>query len=123
MAAAKLAKSSPELQERFKAVAMKVPGAQLRKMFGYDCFFINGNFAAGLWRSTVVFKLADKDLEKFLKIDGAKPFAPMKGRIMKGWGEAPEALAESAGQLRAWCLKAAQHIALLPPKVKKSKKK
>jgi TfoX/Sxy family transcriptional regulator of competence genes len=118
----KLSKSSSELQERFKSVASGIPGAQQKKMFGYECFFINGNFAAGLWKNTAVFKLSEKDLATFLKIEGARPFAPMKGRVMKGWGEAPEALAASEAKLRTWCLKAAEQAGTLPPKAKKKAK-
>jgi TfoX/Sxy family transcriptional regulator of competence genes len=123
MPSPKMTPSSPELQARFKAVATGIPGAQPRKMFGYDSFFIDGKFAAGLWRNTVVFKLSDPDLAAFLKVPGARPFAPMQGRVMKNWGEAPESLAKSVVQLQAWCAKAAAYAAALPAKPPKPAKK
>jgi TfoX/Sxy family transcriptional regulator of competence genes len=118
----KLGKPDADMEERFRAVAAKIPGAQLRKMFGYESFFVGGNFAAGLWQKTAVFKLSEADLAAFLKIKGARPFAPMKGRVMKHWGEAPEALAGSATQLKRWCEKAAAYAATLPPKGAPKKK-
>jgi TfoX/Sxy family transcriptional regulator of competence genes len=116
-------KASPELQERFKACASKIPGAQGRKMFGYESFFINGNFAAGLWQNTAVFKLSEEDAAAFMKIKGAKPFAPMKGRVMSHWYEAPEELAKDSKKLAAWCSRAAEFAANLPLKKKKESKK
>ncbi len=120
--AMKFSKPSAGLVELFKAVRAELPGAEPRKMFGYDCFFVNGNFAAGLWQDTCVFKLSDEDGERFMKSEGARPFAPMKGRAMKGWYEAPEEVAHDAEQLERWSRKARDFAASAPPKVRKAAK-
>jgi TfoX/Sxy family transcriptional regulator of competence genes len=118
----KFTKPSSGLVQQFKAVVAGLPRAEPRKMFGYDCFFVNGNFAAGLWQDTCVFKLSDADGAKLLEL-GAQPFAPMKGRAMKGWYEAPEEIAHDAEALDHWCKRALAFAADAPPKLKKAKKK
>ncbi len=121
----KLIKPEADTVERFIKAAEATPGAVRRKMFGYEAFFVNGNFAAGLWANTVVFKLSDEDLAAFFKLKGTGTFAPMQGRVMKQWGLAPEGFVKDSAKLRAWCVKAAQYAASLPPKesVKKKAKK
>lgn len=115
----KFAKPSPGLVEEFKAAIAPIRDAQPRKMFGYDCVFVNGNFAAGLWRNTAVFKLSAEDGARISAEAGANPFAPMKGRPMKDWYEAPEAVSHDAEQLTEWCARAAAFARSLPPKAPK----
>ena len=112
----KFTKPSPGLVEEFKAAIGLIRDAQPRRMFGYDCVFVNGNFAAGLWRNTAVFKLSAEDGARITAEAGAIPFAPMKGRPMKGWYEAPEAVSHDAEQLAEWCARAAAFARSLPPK-------
>jgi TfoX/Sxy family transcriptional regulator of competence genes len=92
-------------------------------MFGYDCTFVNGNFAAGLWQNTAVFKLSDEDGARFAATEGAVPFSPMEGRPMKSWWEAPEEVAHDAERLTAWCARAAAFARAQPPKATKAAKK
>jgi TfoX/Sxy family transcriptional regulator of competence genes len=120
--AMKFSKPSTGLVQQFKAVLAGLPRAEPRKMFGYDCFFVNGNFAAGLWQDTCVFKLSEADGKKLLAL-GARPFAPMKGRAMKGWYEAPEDVAHDPDALEHWCARALDFAALAPPKLRKTRKK
>jgi TfoX/Sxy family transcriptional regulator of competence genes len=119
----KLPKPSPGLIEQFKEVVASLPGVEPRKMFGYDGFFVNGNFAAGLWHDTCVFKLSDDDGARFMANDGAVPFAPMKGRVMTSWYEAPEAVSHDPEQLAAWCERARAFALTLPPKSGKPAKR
>jgi len=119
--ATKLSKPSSGLIQLFKAVVASLPRAEPRKMFGYDAFFVNGNMAAGLWQDTCVFKLSDADGKELTKL-GAVPFAPMKGRVMTGWYEAPEDVSHDPEALEHWCRRAFDFAAAAPPKVKASKK-
>lgn len=114
----KFTKPSAGLIEEFKAATRDIPGAMPRKMFGYDCIFVNGNFAAGLWRDTCVFKLADEDAARLVAETGAAPFAPMKKRVMRGWWEVSEEVSHDPEQLAKWCERAAAYARSLPPKVK-----
>jgi TfoX/Sxy family transcriptional regulator of competence genes len=115
----KFTKPSPGLIEEFRAVVLELRGAEPRKMFGYDAFFVNGNLAAGLWQNTCVFKLSKSHTEEFLQLKGARPFAPMKGRVMGGWVEAPEEVSHDPESLREWCERALAHARTLPPKAPK----
>lgn len=112
----KMTKPSPGLIAEFKAIVADLSGAEPRKMFGYDAFFVNGNMAAGLWQDTCVFKLGPADAEEFMKFPGARPFAPMKGRVMTGWLEAPEEISHDPEALAEWCQRALAFARTLPPK-------
>lgn len=118
----KFTKPSPGLIEEFKEAIGPIRDGQPRKMFGYDCVFVNGNFAAGLWRNTAVFKLSAADGARITAEAGAIPFAPMKGRPMKDWYEVPEAVSHDAEQLTEWCARAATFARSLPPKAPKAAK-
>jgi hypothetical protein len=61
-----------------------IPTGKPRKMFGWDGVSVNGNFAAGLWRNTDVFKLSAADGRPNHREVGAIPFAPMKGPVDEG---------------------------------------
>jgi TfoX/Sxy family transcriptional regulator of competence genes len=117
----KFSKPSQGLIAQFREAVAGLPHAEPRKMFGYDCFFVNGNFAAGLWQDTCVFKLSEADGAALME-QGARPFAPMK-RVMKGWYEAPEDIAHDPEALEQWCKRAQAFAAAAPPKAKKAKKK
>src|SRR5205085_2507540 len=97
----KFSKPSPGLVAEFKAAVAGLRDAQARKMFGYDCIFVNGHFAAGLWQNTAVFKLSDEEGARFVATAGGIPFSPMAGRPMKNWWEAPEEVGHDAGRLTA----------------------
>ena len=93
------------LQSISGTIAENIRDALPRKMFGYDCIFVNGPFAAGLWQNTAVFKLSDADGARFVSETGAVPFSPMEGRLkgLANWWEASEELAHDGEQLAAWC--------------------
>lgn len=101
----------------------QLPRAEPRKMFGYDAAFVNGNMAVGLWQNTCVVKVSGADGAKLLAGGQARPFAPMKGRVMTGWLELSEELAHDPEELLAWAERAVAFVATLPPKVAKASKK
>ena len=119
----KLVKPSPGLITEFRAMASQLSHGELRKMFGYDAVFVNGNMAVGLWQNTCVVKVSPADQAALLKRGQAVPFAPMKDRIMTGWLELSEDLAHDPEELLAWSQRAVTFIATLPPKVKKPSNK
>jgi TfoX/Sxy family transcriptional regulator of competence genes len=119
----KLIKPSAGLITEFRAMAPQLSHGELRKMFGYDAVFVNGNMAVGLWQNTCVVKVSPADQALLLKRGLAVPFAPMKDRVMTGWVELSEELAHDPEELLAWSQRAVTFIATLPPKVKKVSKK
>jgi TfoX/Sxy family transcriptional regulator of competence genes len=118
----KLVKPSPGLITEFRAMQSQLSRGQLRKMFGYDAVFVNGNMAVGLWQNTCVVKVSPADQATLLERGLAVPFAPMKGRVMTGWLELSEELAHDPEELLAWSERAVTFIATLPAKVKKASK-
>jgi TfoX/Sxy family transcriptional regulator of competence genes len=119
----KLIKPSAGLITEFRAMASQLSHGELRKMFGYDAVFVNGNMAVGLWQNTCVVKVSPADQAVLLKRGLAVPFSPVKGRVMTGWLELSEELAHDPEELLAWGQRAVTFIATLPPKVKKASKK
>src|SRR3954463_16773589 len=115
----KLVKPSPGLITEFRAMQSQLSCGQLRKMFGYDAVFVNGNMAVGLWQNTCVVKVSPADQATLVERGLAVPFAPMKGRVMTGWLELSEELAHDPEELLAWSERAVTFVATLPPKVKK----
>src|SRR6187402_2444709 len=107
----KLIKPSPGLIQEFKAMARQLPFGELRKMFGYDAVFVNGNMAIGLWQNTCVAKLAPSDRVKLLESGQAQPFMPGEGRAMGAWLELSEELAHDPEELLAWSERAVQFVA------------
>jgi TfoX/Sxy family transcriptional regulator of competence genes len=118
----KLEKPSPSLITEFKWVVSQLAGAgaEPRKMFGYDAAFVNGNMAVGLWANTCVVKVSKSDQAELMKRGLAKPFAPMKDRVMGGWLELSEELAHDPEELLEWSRRAVLHTATLPPKLKRA---
>ncbi len=62
-------------------------------MFGMPCVKVNGKAFIGLSQDNFVFKLAEAERLKALKLEGAKFFEPMAGRAMKEWVELPASMA------------------------------
>ena len=56
------------------------------------------------------------------KYPAAKPFEPLKGRIMKEYIVVPESLYTDAKSFEEWLKRAHAYAASLPPKVKKGPK-
>lgn len=81
-----------ELTRRFTAHLPAHPDVQPRKMFGYACAFVRGNFWSGLHEDKVVVRLPGGLHQRFPALAGAPPFDPMGGRPMKGWFVIPAAI-------------------------------
>jgi TfoX/Sxy family transcriptional regulator of competence genes len=114
-------KSPQQLVDRFNAALPKAADVQPRKMFGYACAFVNGNFFSGLFEDGVVIRLPDGLRDRFPELANAKGFNPMKtANGMKDWYEIPKVIAGSGERLKK--LLAATHVEVrkLPPKVRKS---
>lgn len=107
-------KPAPEKWQR--AFEGAIPeGVERRKMFGYAAIFVGGNMAAGLHGDGLVLRLSAADGDALLA-KGGRPFAPMPGRIMRGFVLAPESFAENGKELRAWLDRSVAFAASLPPK-------
>ena len=115
-------KSSPELARVLEAALIRFP-CDKRPMFGSPVFWINRNMFAGVHEDNLFIRLAEKDRGEIVKkYPEARPFEPLKGRIMKEYVVVPEALYADAGAFEEWLKRAHDYAASLPPKVKKAPK-
>lgn len=76
-------KSPQKLIDLFYEMMTGVPGADLKKMFGYPCAFLNGNMFVGLHQEDLVLRLSEKDREEVFAKNEGVVFAPMVGRVMR----------------------------------------
>jgi len=111
-------KSPPELAERFQQIANWIPNAQVRKMFGYPCAFINGQMLCGLHQESMILRLAEKDRASFIAEYHTRLFEPMTGRPMKEYVVVPPDMVDQNEILENWLLLGAKYVSSLPPKTK-----
>lgn len=95
---------------------------QTCKMFGGPAAFVNGNLFAGVLQDQVYVRLADDDRAALNAEHGAVDFEPMPSRPMRKYACLPEAVLEDEAAVAVMLAKALGHVALLPPKQKKTKK-
>ena len=97
----KWSKSPPELIEAFDAV-LPGPPVERRLMFGYPAGFLNGNMVCGLFQDGLVLRLGQDQQRKLLLVKGARPFAPMPGRPMRGFVFVPGSLVADEEAITPW---------------------
>lgn len=86
-----------------------------KHMFGGVGFLLHGNMCIGVWKDSLVVRLAPDAAAVALKEPHVKPF-DITGRPMKGWlMVAPDGL-DTDDQLRAWIDRAIAFVATLPAK-------
>ena len=113
-------KHTDEDKARFRALITEGPGVQVRPMFGSVGAFVNGNMYAGLFGTAVGVKASPADAEELSGLEGSGPFGPAE-RPMGGWLSLPAGFSDEDAM--SWIERAREHIATLPPKVKKAKGK
>lgn len=112
--------SPPTIIDTFQETLSAFPQVEMRKMFGFNCAFINGNMATGLWQDEWMLRLPPEDRENFLKIKGSKIFAPM-GRKSSQTVVFSDSTLASAPERDSWIAKCITYSSSLPAKVKKKK--
>lgn len=112
-------KHSDEDKARFRSLVTDGPGIEIKPMFGSVGAFVNGNMYAGLFASDIGVKASPDALAELAAIEGSGPFGPPE-RPMGGWLSLPAHFSDEDAM--AWIERAREHIATLPPKVKKANK-
>lgn len=117
-------KKSPETLVKFITDRMASEKCEPRKMFGYPCYFINGNMFIGLHQDNLVLRLGEEDRKATMKKDkDVKVFEPMPGRKMGEYVVVPASIYSNKVAFDALLAKSMKYVSSLPPKQKKSKKK
>ena len=112
-------KSPPDLVERFEATISTVPGATVRKMFGYPAAFAaSGHMFTGLHEDRWVIRLP-AEARAELAAAGGTPFEPMPRRPMREYLVLPDAVTAEPGALAPWLERSLAYAEGLPPKEKR----
>ena len=111
-------KAPADLVDRFTDTVSAMPGAQVRKMFGYPAGFANGHMFTGLFADDWFVRLPD-DGRAELAATGGTTFEPMPGRPMREYIVMPPHIAEHARSAEPWVSRALDHVLGMPPKVKR----
>ena len=117
--AMQMPKHTDEAKAHFRTLVSPAPGVEVKPMFGSLGAFVNGNMFAGLFGTDVGVKVDAAGLEELRALPGSGPFGPAE-RPMGGYLSLPADLDDAAKT--AWVDRAREHVATLPPKVKKPKK-
>jgi len=117
----KIPKPTEADKELFRSLVPDGPTVEVKPMFGNLGAFVNGNMFMGLFGSDVGVKLADAEQKRLLAKDGAGPFGPEE-RPMGGYVTLPPTLRTPA-KAKPWITKSLEHVAALPPKKAKAKKR
>jgi len=120
MGPVQIPKATDEDKDYFRSILPPDPRVEVKPMFGNVAGFVNGNMFVGLFGSDVGVKLADADREQLLT-EGGGPFGPAE-RPMGGYASLPASWRDDPEKASAWAERAFNHVATLPPKVKKPKK-
>lgn len=92
-----------------------VPKAQEKRMFGGVAWMERGHLVAGIWKDSLIARVAPDETPKALKETGVKPF-DVTGKPMKGWVLVDaEAVAEEP-ELKAWVDRSRRFCKTLPAK-------
>jgi hypothetical protein len=116
----KFDKSSPEIVARFNAALERnaAPDVVRRLMFGYQCAWINGNMATGLFADQWWVNVSDADRETLLAMPGGGPMEVMPGKAMGRSVNLPPQVQGDQAALDAWIAKALDYTRTVPPKKK-----
>jgi TfoX/Sxy family transcriptional regulator of competence genes len=89
---------------------------KVKKVFGNDAAFVNGNMFFGLYGKNLYLRLPEDDAKEFLSTKGTKPFEPMPGRAMKGYFVIPRSWLSRPLSIREWISRSLDWASKLPPK-------
>jgi TfoX/Sxy family transcriptional regulator of competence genes len=112
-------KSDPTIAALFEKLLPNDERIVIRPMFGHKAAFVSGNMFTGTFGKHVFVRLDEASRVELLRVAGAKPFEPMKGRPMTEYVQLPETLLSEPPTAKTWLERAFQLASTLPTKSKK----
>jgi TfoX/Sxy family transcriptional regulator of competence genes len=106
---------SESLAARVRSVLIGRRGITEKKMFGGVGFLLHGNMLVGIWKTSLIVRLAPPVAESVLKYPSVVPF-DITGRPMKGWVMVEPDGIETDDQLADWIRRSEDFVATLPRK-------
>jgi TfoX/Sxy family transcriptional regulator of competence genes len=115
-------KSSPELQKLLETSLSGIT-CDRKTMFGSPVFMINRNMFTGVHEDSIFIRLSEADRASISgQFPGARPFEPLKGRVMKEYVTVPKKLYVDKAAFKEWLLRSHAFAFSLPAKpARKSK--
>lgn len=68
-------------------------------------------------------RLSEPDAQALLRVKGTAPFAPMKGKTMKGYVVVPKSWRNDLATVKPWLGRSLDYVSTLPPKKNKKSPK
>ena len=115
--------SDPQAAERLRQ-AVDGRGFEERYFFGGVAFFLNGNFAIGVYHDRLVLRVGEDAANSAIDASEAEPM-DITGRPMRGWVYVTAEAFERDAQLKIWIDQVHDFVSTLKkkPKKKTTKKK
>jgi TfoX N-terminal domain len=106
---------SESLAQRVRQVVARRRGISEKKLFGGVGFLLNGNMLVGVWKTSLIVRLAPDEAVSALKEPNIVPF-DITGRPMKGWVMVEPDGIETDEQLTDWIRRCEAFVSTLPRK-------
>jgi hypothetical protein len=103
------------LAARIREALARKKGIEEKKMFGCNCFFLNGHALVGVWKDRLIARLAPDEGEAALREPHVGKF-DITGRPMRNWVTVErEGVADEAA-VKEWVQRAVKFVGKLPAK-------
>ena len=106
---------SESLAERLRGALVRRRGIVEKKMFGGIGFLLHGNMLVGIWKNSLIVRLAPEVAESALQEPNVVPF-DITGRAMKGWVMVEPDGIETDEYLAEWIRRSEEFVCTLPRK-------
>jgi TfoX/Sxy family transcriptional regulator of competence genes len=106
---------SESLAARIRDALAQAKGIEERKMFGGVGFLLHGNMLVGVWKDSLIVRLAPEDASAALQESSVRVF-DITGTPMKGWVMVEPEGVEEDEQVKSWIERATKFVGKLPAK-------
>jgi hypothetical protein len=106
---------SESLAERIRGALVRRRGIVEKKKFGGVELLLHGNMLVGIWKNSLIVRLAPEMAESALQEPNVVPF-DITGRPMKGWVMVDPDGIETDDHLGEWIRRSEEFVCTLPRK-------
>jgi TfoX/Sxy family transcriptional regulator of competence genes len=106
---------SEKLAVRIRQQLAGKRGVTEKKMFGGVGFLLNGNMCVGVWKDSLIVRLAPEEAEAALREAHVAEFE-ITGRSMKGWALVGPDGVDDDDSLHVWIQRCVKFVQKLPAK-------
>ena len=108
------------LEDKIEDIVPRWDGLEKKRMFGGTCYLVNGNMAFGVWKDSLIVRMAPALAVEKLSHEHVKTF-DITGKPMRGWVMVEKGSWDKKDELAGW-LDIGRSFALsLPKKVRKGR--